>query len=126
MFGDRIEAHSAGCEVGDEIHPCAVEVMHEVGIDISDQYPKALRTYMGKMAELRPSSRTCSTTASGPRISRITCPPTATARTWASGGSWTPSRDKEVNMKADTNPCSCGACECCAVPCDECGCEYCE
>src|SRR5215218_7332125 len=47
--GDHFEAYSAGCEVGDEIHPYAVEVMDEVGIDISDQYPKGLRTYMGKM-----------------------------------------------------------------------------
>jgi len=47
--GDRFEVYSAGCKVGDEIHPYAVEVMEEVGIDISDQYPKGLRTYMGKM-----------------------------------------------------------------------------
>jgi arsenate reductase len=47
--GDRFEAYSAGCEVGDEIHPYAAEVMDEVGIDISDQYPKGLKTYMGKM-----------------------------------------------------------------------------
>ncbi len=47
--GDRFEAYSAGCEVADEIHPYATEVMQEVGIDISDQYPKGLRTYMGKM-----------------------------------------------------------------------------
>jgi arsenate reductase (thioredoxin) len=49
LAGDRFEAYSAGCEVGNEIHPYAVEVMNEVGIDISDQYPKGLRTYMGKM-----------------------------------------------------------------------------
>jgi arsenate reductase (thioredoxin) len=47
--GDRFEVYSAGCEVGAEIHPYATEVMEEVGIDISDQYPKGLRTYMGKM-----------------------------------------------------------------------------
>jgi arsenate reductase len=47
--GNRFEAYSAGCEVGDEIHPYATKVMHEVGIDISDQYPKGLKTYMGKM-----------------------------------------------------------------------------
>ena len=47
--GDRFEVYSAGCEVGSEIHPYAVEVMDEVGIAISDQYPKGLRTYMGKM-----------------------------------------------------------------------------
>lgn len=47
--GDRFEAYSAGCEVADEIHPYTVRVMDEVGIDISDQYPKGMREYMGKM-----------------------------------------------------------------------------
>lgn len=47
--GDRFEAYSAGCEVADEIHPYTVRVMDEVGIDISDQYPKGMRTYMGRM-----------------------------------------------------------------------------
>jgi arsenate reductase len=47
--GDRFEAFSAGCEVSDEVYPYADEVMEEVGIDISDQYPKGLRTYMGKV-----------------------------------------------------------------------------
>ncbi len=46
--GDRFEAHSAGCRVADEIHPYAVKVMEEAGIDVSDQYPKGLKTYMGK------------------------------------------------------------------------------
>jgi arsenate reductase len=47
--GDRFEAHSSGCAVGDEVHPHTVRVMDEVGIDISDQSPKDLKTYMGKM-----------------------------------------------------------------------------
>ena len=47
--GDRFEVYSAGIRMGDEIHPYAVEVMEEIGIDISDQYPKGLKTYMGKM-----------------------------------------------------------------------------
>jgi arsenate reductase len=46
---DRFEVYSAGYMPTDEIHPYAAEVMHEVSIDISDQYPKGLRTYMGKM-----------------------------------------------------------------------------
>ncbi len=49
LAGDRFEAYSAGLEATDEVHPCAVEAMREIGIDISDQRPKALRTYMGKM-----------------------------------------------------------------------------
>jgi protein-tyrosine-phosphatase len=36
-------------QVDDEIHPYAVQAMQEIGIDTSDQYPKGLRTYMGKM-----------------------------------------------------------------------------
>jgi arsenate reductase len=47
--GDRFEVYSAGYNPGGDIHPYAVEAMEEIGIDISDQYPKGLRTYMGKM-----------------------------------------------------------------------------
>jgi len=47
--GDRFEAYSAGCAPTDEIHPYVAEVMDEAGIDIRDQYPKGLRTYMGKV-----------------------------------------------------------------------------
>jgi len=49
LVGDRFEAYSAGIDPTAEVHPCAVEAMSEVGIDISEQYPKGLRTYMGKM-----------------------------------------------------------------------------
>jgi arsenate reductase len=48
LAGDRFEVMSAGIDPTDEIHPCAVEAMSEIGIDISDQYPKGLRTYLGK------------------------------------------------------------------------------
>lgn len=47
--GERFEAYSAGVRPSDEIHPAAVEVMEEAGVDISDQHPKSLTTYMGKM-----------------------------------------------------------------------------
>lgn len=47
--GDQFEAYSAGISPTDGIHPCAVEAMEEIGVDISDQYPKRLKTYMGKM-----------------------------------------------------------------------------
>jgi arsenate reductase len=47
--GDRFEAYSAGCAAGDEVHPYTMQAMEEVGIDISDQYPKDLREYMGMM-----------------------------------------------------------------------------
>ena len=48
LAGDRFEAYSAGLEATDKVHPCAVEAMREVGIDISGQRPKGLSTYMGK------------------------------------------------------------------------------
>ena len=43
-FGDRYEAHSAGNEPT-EVHPCAIEVMAEVGIDISRQRAKSLNEF---------------------------------------------------------------------------------
>jgi arsenate reductase len=46
--GDRFEAYSAGCAPTDEIHPYAVEAMDEAGIGMGEQYPKDLKTYMGK------------------------------------------------------------------------------
>ena len=49
LAGDRFEAYSAGVEPTGEIHPCAVEALREVGIDLPDQYPKGLRTYIGKV-----------------------------------------------------------------------------
>jgi len=47
--GDRFEANNAGCTPTDEIRPYAVEAMDEVGIDMDEQYPKDLKTYMGKV-----------------------------------------------------------------------------
>ena len=49
LAGDRFEVYSAGIDPTVEIHPCAVEAMEEVGIDISEQHPKGLKTYLGKM-----------------------------------------------------------------------------
>ena len=49
LAGERFEVYSAGCNPIGEVHPYTVEVMHEIGIDLQDQYPKGLRTYMGKM-----------------------------------------------------------------------------
>jgi arsenate reductase len=47
LAGDRFEAYSAGVEATDEVHPCVVEAMREVGIDISEQRSKGLSTYLG-------------------------------------------------------------------------------
>jgi arsenate reductase len=45
--GDRFEAHSAGLEPKN-IHPLAIQVMQEKGIDISNQASKGVDTYLGK------------------------------------------------------------------------------
>jgi arsenate reductase len=44
LGGDRIEVLSAGSAPKDSINPIAVEVMAEVGIDITGQQPKVLTT----------------------------------------------------------------------------------
>jgi len=49
LAGESFEAYSAGIDPTGQVHPCAVEAMRDIGIDISEQYPKGLKTYMGKM-----------------------------------------------------------------------------
>ena len=40
--GGRIEVRSAGSSPGDEINPAAIEAMEEIGVDLSDEFPKPL------------------------------------------------------------------------------------
>jgi arsenate reductase (thioredoxin) len=47
--GDRYDVHSAGTEPKEQVHPFAVRVMKEIGIDISHQHPKHLDEYLGKL-----------------------------------------------------------------------------
>jgi arsenate reductase len=42
LAGDRVEILSAGTQPKNEINPIAIEVMGEVGIDISSEQPKVL------------------------------------------------------------------------------------
>lgn len=42
LAGDRIEVRSAGTAPGDKVNPTAVEAMVELGIDISQNFPKKL------------------------------------------------------------------------------------
>jgi arsenate reductase len=44
--GDRFEVHSAGT-VATEVRPMAIQVMSELGIDISGQTSKTLERYLG-------------------------------------------------------------------------------
>jgi len=46
--GDRYEALSAGMEAT-SVHPLAVRVMNEIGIDISGQRSKNVKEYLGKI-----------------------------------------------------------------------------
>ena len=46
--GDSLEPHSAGLNPRG-VNPLAVQVMHEVGIDIADQKSKPVTQYMSKM-----------------------------------------------------------------------------
>jgi arsenate reductase len=39
---------SAGTEPKSEVHPLAIHVMREIGIDITGHYPKDVRDYLGK------------------------------------------------------------------------------
>ncbi len=48
LAGDRYEAHSAGF-APKPVHPMAVEVMKEKGIDISGQTSKSTSEYLGKV-----------------------------------------------------------------------------
>ena len=47
--GDRFEAYSAGIEPAERVHPLAVQVMAERGIDISGQKPKNVGEYLGRL-----------------------------------------------------------------------------
>jgi arsenate reductase (thioredoxin) len=40
LAGDRVAVYSGGSEPADRINPAAVEAMAEVGIDITDEFPK--------------------------------------------------------------------------------------
>ena len=49
MAGDRFGIYSAGTDPKDAVHPLAVQVMGELGIDISAQRPKDLREFLGHL-----------------------------------------------------------------------------
>jgi arsenate reductase len=49
LAGDRFDVYSAGTEPKPEVHPIAVEVMGEDGIDISGRRPKGLQEFLGRL-----------------------------------------------------------------------------
>lgn len=46
---DRFEVLSAGTRPAESVHPLALQVMAEAGVDISDNRPKDLKTYLGRV-----------------------------------------------------------------------------
>ncbi|HVN75332.1 MAG TPA: arsenate reductase ArsC [Thermoanaerobaculaceae bacterium] len=47
MAGDRFNVVSAGLDPAADVHPLAVRVMAEKGLDISSQRPKSVKEYLG-------------------------------------------------------------------------------
>jgi len=45
-FDANLEVHSAGTEPSTEVHPKAVEVMKELDIDLTDNYPKKVDEFL--------------------------------------------------------------------------------
>ena len=50
LTGDRFDVYSAGTAPKDEVHPLAVRVMGEIGIDISGQKPEHVKPYLGHLS----------------------------------------------------------------------------
>jgi arsenate reductase len=46
QFIDPLHVRSAGTNPADQVHPKAVQVMHELGIDISEGRPKNVQQYL--------------------------------------------------------------------------------
>jgi len=51
-LAERWEARSAGTAPADRVHPLAVEVMAEIGIDISGGRPEPVDAYLGEHWDL--------------------------------------------------------------------------
>jgi protein-tyrosine-phosphatase len=50
--GGRHRAMSAGTTPGDHVHPEVVEVMREIGIDVSDRTPRKLERELAEQADV--------------------------------------------------------------------------
>ena len=47
-FDPKIKAVSAGTEPSNEVHPKAIQVMQEIGLDISDGKPKSVNEFLNE------------------------------------------------------------------------------
>ena len=52
FLGDRHRAYSAGTNPSSSVHPLAIQVMHELGIDISGSVPKHPDDFLDKHFDL--------------------------------------------------------------------------
>lgn len=50
LAGERFNIYSAGSVPKQRIHPLAVRVMQEVDIDLSQQHPKDVREFLGRLS----------------------------------------------------------------------------
>lgn len=46
LFGDRVQAFSAGSQPAERVHPLAVQVMAEAGIDIGGERPADMNNFL--------------------------------------------------------------------------------
>lgn len=51
VASDFLEIASAGSNPAESVHPLAIKVMAEIGIDISDHRPKSFREFLHKQVE---------------------------------------------------------------------------
>ena len=47
-YDSALEVHSAGTRPAEKVHPFAIQVMKEVGIDLSSHYPKSLNAFLDR------------------------------------------------------------------------------
>ena len=47
-FDDRLQVYSAGTKPSRHVHPKAVQVMQELGVDISAHRPKSVEKFLGQ------------------------------------------------------------------------------
>ncbi len=53
----RYDVHSAGTDPKDRVHPLAVRVMDEIGIDITGHRPKSTADFLGRLLNHDPEPR---------------------------------------------------------------------
>lgn len=47
-FDESLEVFSAGTKAGARVHPKAIQVMNEIGIDLSKNYPKTVEQFLSE------------------------------------------------------------------------------